>query len=89
MKNKIKVTTEIIHDEETYGKDGGTKEISSGATLNDDPTWKDILSLFINTLKGHDFIISDNIEFVLNSLNGANAKELANLIDDYLTKKED
>lgn len=58
MKNKIKVTTEIVYDEETYGKDGGAKEVSSGTTLNDDPTWKDILSLFINTLKGHDFIIT-------------------------------
>lgn len=88
MKDKIKVTTEIIYDEETYGKDGRIREVSSGTILNDDPTWKDILSLFINTLRGHDFIISDDTEFVLNSVNGANAKELADLIYDYLTKKE-
>lgn len=81
MTNKIKLSIGIDYDKEEYGSDGGYQEVTINKDMNDDPTWTDLMKLFINALEGHGYVLSEDTKFVLENVNGQNSAEIANLVD--------
>ncbi len=80
-KSKITVSVSLESD--------GEKRTITNTKETYDETWMNIFGMLADVLAGLGFSMTEDVRFILENINGANAEEISNLIDDYLSKKAD
>lgn len=88
MVNKIKLSIGIDYDEEEYDE-VNKQNVTIEKEISDDPTWPDLLQMFVSACEGHGYPFSEDTKYIFETINGMNAKRLADAIERELGKDDD
>ena len=81
--DKTKITVSVSLE------NGGEKRTITSTEETYDETWMNIFKMLTDVLAGLGYGMNEDIRFILENINGANAKEISDLIDKYLNKDID
>lgn len=88
MTNKIKLSIGIDYDEEEYDE-VNKQNVTIEKEISGDPTWTDLLQMFVSACEGHGYSFSEDTKYIFETIDGMNAKRLADAIERELGKDDD